>query len=232
MKPISFFFIVLYFAALLFDCILITNQPDSSFRYLTKGLLMPLLFVIMVLEIERTDKWASVRLVSGALLAALIGDMILLSGDTKGYFAMGLGFFLITHICYIIFFYRKRPFRQKDSTFLFFMALGISGLVILELVCMWNKMDKQSLTIPVIIYSLVIGFMLLCAANLTQSRRLADNALKYFLPGAFLFVVSDSIIGLNRFYLPRPLSGVYIMVTYAIAQLLIVFGAINFIRKK
>lgn len=97
---------------------------------------------------------------------------------------------------------------------------------------MWNKMDKQSLTIPVIIYSLVIGFMLLCAANLTQSRRLADNALKYFLPGAFLFVVSDSIIGLNRFYLPRPLSGVYIMVTYAIAQLLIVFGAINFIRKK
>lgn len=232
MKPITFFFLVFYTAAVVFDCVLITFQPDSPFRFLTKGILMPLLFLTLVFEIEHTDKWVSVRLICGALLCALIGDIVLLLGDTKGYFALGLGFFLLTHICYIIFFYRKRPFRKKDSMFLSLMSFGVLGLVLLEIVCMWEKMEKQDLEIPVILYSFTIGFMLLCAANLTQSRRLAHNALRYFLPGAFLFVISDSIIGLNRFYLPRPISGIYIMITYAVAQLLIVWGAILFIRKK
>lgn len=232
MKPISFFFIVLYFAAVVFDCVLLTFQPDSPFRFLTKGILMPLLFLTLVFEIENTEKWVSVRLICGALLAALIGDIVLLLGDTKGYFAVGLGFFLLTHIFYIIFFYRKRPFRKKDSTFLALMSFGVLGLVLLEIVCMWEKMEKQNLEIPVVIYSLTIGFMLLCAANLTQSRRLEHNALRYFLPGAFLFIISDSIIGLNRFYLPRPVSGIFIMITYALAQFLIVWGAILFVRKK
>jgi uncharacterized membrane protein YhhN len=231
MKPVSLLFLFLFIAALAMDCVLVINQPESNWRYLSKGLLMPLLFMIITFEIEQTDKWVSVRLISLALLFSFIGDLVLLGEDTKTYFALGLGFFLLAHICYILFFYRKRPFRKKNSVFLFSMSIGILSLILAEIVLMWTKMERQGLAIPVVIYCLTIGFMLLCAANLSQSQRLHKNAVMFFVPGALLFAISDSIIGLNRYYFTRPLPGISVMLTYAAAQFLIVMGAIRFIRK-
>jgi uncharacterized membrane protein YhhN len=50
--------------------------------------------------------------------------------------------------------------------------------------------------------------------------------------GAVLFVVSDSLLAINKFYSSFELAGVLIMLTYGMAQLLIVTGAINYIRKQ
>ena len=96
---------------------------------------------------------------------------------------------------------------------------------------MWKKLDKQDLTIPVVLYAFTIGFMLLCAINISNSRRLNKMAVYFFIPGALLFVISDSIIALNRFYLTRPVSDIYVMLTYGLAQFLIIFGAVKFIKK-
>ncbi|MEP6514423.1 MAG: hypothetical protein ABJA79_11165, partial [Parafilimonas sp.] len=77
MKPVSVFLALLYWTALIFDCILISSH-NTEFRYVTKLVLMPLLFGVMVSEIERTSKWWSIRIMSVALLFSLIGDALLI----------------------------------------------------------------------------------------------------------------------------------------------------------
>lgn len=232
MKPLSIALCIFFWAVLIFDITLIFTGADYYYRYFTKGLLMPLLFGIIVCEVEHTNKWWSIRVICMALLFSLIGDLVLVGDSiTKLNFAIGLGFFWVAQICYILFFYRKRPFRKKNALFLFIAALCILAYIIVMSILMWAKMDKQSLTIPVLLYSFTIGFMLLCAFNIQNSHRLNKIAVSYFIPGALLFVLSDSIIALNRFYYAKPVSDIYIMLTYGLAQFLIVFGAVKFIKR-
>jgi uncharacterized membrane protein YhhN len=47
--------------------------------------------------------------------------------------------------------------------------------------------------------------------------------------GACFFFISDGIIALSRFYQKFPESGILIMGTYAVAQLLIVMGIRSFL---
>lgn len=232
MKPLSIGLSIFYWAILIFDIALILSGADYSYRYFTKGLLTPILFAIMVTEIEHTNKWWSVRVLSIALLFSLIGDLVLVGeGLSKVTFAIGLACFWIVQICYILFFYRKRPFRQKNALFLFISSIFILVYIIVMNVLMWTRMDKQNLTIPVILYAFTIGFMFLCAINISFSRRLNKIAVSYFIPGALAFVISDSLIALNRFYFTKPTSDVYIMFTYGLAQFLIICGALKFIKR-
>ena len=48
--------------------------------------------------------------------------------------------------------------------------------------------------------------------------------------GALLFVLSDSILAINKFYMPFDLAGTFIMLTYGFAQYLIVQGAVKYIQ--
>ena len=231
MKPISIFFAVLFWTAVIFDCVLLSSH-NVQYRYASKLILMPLLFGIMVSEIERTTKWWSVRIISVALLLSVIGDALLVNPENLTIFMLGILAFWIVQICYIIFFYRTLPFRKKDATFLFFAAIVILAYVLLMQFLMWDKLYDKHLYIPIIIYSATIGFMLLTAANLSRSHRMRETAVMFFIPGAVLFIISDSLIALNEFYFSKPTSGVYIMLTYALAQFLIILGAIKVINKK
>jgi len=49
----------------------------------------------------------------------------------------------------------------------------------------------------------------------------------YYLAGATSFVVSDSLLAVNKFYQPFAYAGVFIMLTYCAAQYLIVRGYIE-----
>lgn len=51
---------------------------------------------------------------------------------------------------------------------------------------------------------------------------------KWVLVGAILFVLSDPILALHKFYRPLPYASLLIMSAYAVAQLLIVTGFIKF----
>jgi len=49
------------------------------------------------------------------------------------------------------------------------------------------------------------------------------------MSGALLFVLSDSVLAMNKFYKPFKEADIIIMITYGIAQLSIVQGAIKYI---
>ena len=48
--------------------------------------------------------------------------------------------------------------------------------------------------------------------------------------GAILFIISDSVLAINKFYQPFKGAGIIIMLTYAFAQMLIVLGVIKYNR--
>ena len=86
-----------------------------------------------------------------------------------------------------------------------------------------------NLKIPVAVYALTISVMLITAVyafnkNNQQSRKLC-------IAGAILFVVSDSLLSVNKFYYSFPLANVLIMLTYALAQFAIVKGSLQYLAR-
>lgn len=56
------------------------------------------------------------------------------------------------------------------------------------------------------------------------------NAGLLMMTGALLFVISDSVLAINKFYQSFELAGVVIMLTYGIAQFFITEGGIRYIN--
>ena len=76
-----------------------------------------------------------------------------------------------------------------------------------------------------VIYAVCLSLMGLLAT-------LRPNVLAYgwVVAGALLFILSDSLIALNKFLVPIPGSAFFVMSTYAAAQYLIVVGMVRQIR--
>ncbi len=83
--------------------------------------------------------------------------------------------------------------------------------------------NLKSFTIPVILYVIVISLMAIFALN--RKNRVTPSSFKLIFLGAVLFVISDSFIALNKFLIQIPYNGVWVMLTYMLAQYLIAEGA-------
>lgn len=83
------------------------------------------------------------------------------------------------------------------------------------------------LMIPVAIYCAVISIMGLTAVG--RMKRTTKESFLLVLIGAFLFIISDSVIALNKFRGPVEFSGPIVMITYLAAQFLLVEGFRKFI---
>jgi uncharacterized membrane protein YhhN len=86
------------------------------------------------------------------------------------------------------------------------------------------------LTILVFVYALVISIMLLFAFKGFLMWKTPANW--YILIGAVIFVGSDSILIFDKFYKSLVLNSFLIMLTYLVAQYLIVAGILKLNQKK
>ncbi|MNY44685.1 YhhN-like protein [compost metagenome] len=117
--------------------------------------------------------------------------------------------------------------KQNKSIFVFgsiLIALYLIGMVSFLMPYLGD------LEIPVTIYASIISIMLLFAFNGLLVWDKPGNLLVFL--GAFFFVVSDSILAINKFYSPIPKSSFFIMLTYLLAQYLIVTGILKLNPKK
>jgi len=80
------------------------------------------------------------------------------------------------------------------------------------------------LKIPVVIYAVVILLMLL--ASIHTYNNVQKEAGILFIAGAGFFIISDSLLAINKFHTPL-LFPFFIILTYAIAQYLLVKGFIQ-----
>ena len=216
------FWIIVYFLVLAADLFFVYTD-NETLRYIIKPLLMPLLiFLFISLTASFTSplkKWIIL-----ALLFSWTGDVLLMFESTNSnFFIFGLVAFLIAHIFYILFYesiIRKEGLRKNYWWFIPVIIYYIALIYILS-------PNLGDMTWPVRIYGIVICYMLIQAL---QAGRIKDlGAATSMIGGAVLFISSDSILAINKFYEPFNYAGIAIMLTYGIAQLLIALGAVRYI---
>jgi uncharacterized membrane protein YhhN len=185
-------------------------------RTVTKPLLMPML---MLYVISQTHIIIRNKLIF-ILVFAWLGDVFLLfQGNSSLYFQLGLGSFLIMQIGYI------RLFSLQSSTGKFNVGQWFSLSIILVLIYVVGflafllPLIPAALYIPVSLYALALGAMLYAA----YLRKL-DSSYYFIFIGAILFVISDSLLALAKFYFSFTGNSIYVMFTYILAQLLLIIG--------
>lgn len=165
------------------------------------------------------------RLILFALIFSWLGDVLLLfENKSPQFFLGGLSAFLIAHIFYGLFFTGifKTMRLRLHRPFLMGVLVYYTGLMLL----LWPGLG--AFKFPVLLYGGVISVMMLLALHTVLVR---GGAARLLMPGAVLFVLSDSILAINRFLQPVPLAGIFIMLTYGVAQLLITQGAIVYLKQ-
>ncbi|QLH32521.1 MAG: lysoplasmalogenase [Cyclobacteriaceae bacterium] len=81
------------------------------------------------------------------------------------------------------------------------------------------------LQIPVLVYALVITVMAMQA--LFRYGYTNSKSFVLVFVGAISFMISDSLLAINKFMQPLPLAGLAVMLTYLLAQYLIVEGVVR-----
>lgn len=72
----------------------------------------------------------------------------------------------------------------------------------------------------------------MAAQALGRAQQLRDTAAWLVAAGAIAFVISDTLLAINRFLTPLPASPVWVLSTYYAAQCLIVGGMLRSERVK
>ncbi|WP_256041447.1 lysoplasmalogenase [Cryobacterium sp. SO1] len=168
----------------------------------TKALLLPALVIGLIWGApERRSPTVVLGVL--ALLLSWVGDV------TLRWFVVGLVFFLLAHIAYLVLFITRLAERRVQ----WWASAYVVWLVLLLTIL---GTSTGALLIPVIAYGVVLSLM----------AAFASRCNRWVAWGGALFVASDSVLAINKF-LPEagiPLADLVIMVTYIAAQTLIVWG--------
>ena len=189
-------------------------REDRRTETWAKPLVLSSLLVVAVV-LGATSSTAGVWLLV-ALVFGLLGDVALLS-DSLPRFRAGVAAFLVGHLAYVACF---------ASLGLATPAWSWAGLVVLAaalfatrgVVPATHRLEGPALSVPVAVYSAVIGAMLLCAWF---------TGVPLVALGASVFVVSDAVLSIDRFVRPIPHARLILMVTYHVGQALIVAGVLT-----
>ena len=172
------------------------------------------LFIIAHAWRRGTDAPAARRYLLAGLWFSLIGDVALL-WPRQG-FVPGLVAFLIAHVLYIVAFTREHRFAAQPAALAAYALMAGTILAFL-----WDHIPP-SLRIPVAGYVLALTAM---AAQTAVLGLLAQGdevrRARGLMLGGALFMASDTVLAVNRFALPVPAAGLWILATYWGAQWLI-----------
>lgn len=219
MKPGNNRILVIYFLIVLVN--LIGNYfGETGISHFSKVLLMPVLFRY-VSSVEWLDKKLK-RYVSIALIFSWFGDILLIfSGEYPSAFILGLSSFLLGHVAYI-FSNLKSQIGKNSLSFvvpvILIIVVSFSGWYLINTLFAFLGDMKT----PVVLYAFVIMAMAITAAL----RYGKTSRLSFWLvsSGAMIFMLSDSMIAIDKFYSAIDYARVLIMGTYTLAQFLLVYG--------
>jgi len=166
----------------------------------TKGLLMPLLLVTLLQSVPHAVNRLTL-VAAAAVVLSWLGDI------TIGTFLVGLSFFLLAQVVYTVLFGRLKGRRRPWAWGVFAYCAAL---------CVWLVPHTGSMAVPVVLYAVAIASMAFFAAGV--------NTVTFV--GAAFFVLSDSLLAVNRFVstVEVPYSDFLVMATYLLGQGLIVLG--------
>jgi len=150
-------------------------------------------------------------------LAASVGD-IFLALDRQAFLLQALLCFLVTQLAYsIAFLQAQRPGLRLPWR----IPLLLYGVVLLA----WMWPGLGNFAIPVGIYVAVLIAMAWLGAGVEARPG-------KLLAGCTLFVIADSLIGINRFVQPFPAAEMVIVALYTSGQLLILLGSLRSLSER
>lgn len=199
-------------AALLFFYALFIDSTEL--RLLVKGI--PVLALFFWLRSAPEGPYR--RWIGLGLLFSVAGDLLL--EWPADLFVFGLSAFLLAHLCYLVA-YCSDCRRFAPLALLMALLAGGSMFVLLA------GQSLGALLIPVGLYALTISAMLWRALARLGDRHIQRNTAWLAALGATLFVLSDSLIGINRFVVAFDEARYAIMITYWLGQLGIAASAMQ-----
>ena len=192
-----------------------------------KPMLMPILMLFVFVNSKLSSNFS--KLIFFALLFSGFGDVFLMPYVDN--FMLGLASFLIAHIFYIVAFIKGNNLIEgvkKSIKSTVVLLLAYSALVYVLVTNMLAVETDVVMILAVVVYASVITLMVLSTFSLYANN--ASLETKLMMIGAILFMFSDSVIAINKFVIDIPLSGLWIMATYTLAQFLITTGSVARIK--
>lgn len=160
------------------------------------------------------DAPAMRRWVRTGLVFSLAGDVFLMWPEG---FLPGLVSFLLAHLAYIVAFTRNARFAARPLAFVVYALIGAALLSQL-----WPGVPS-ALRVPVLAYVVCLAAMAAQAGVLWLAARgsAAEALARSAALGGLLFMTSDTLLAFNKFSALVPLSALWILATYWLAQGLI-----------
>ncbi|MFE0513544.1 lysoplasmalogenase [Streptomyces sp. NPDC058964] len=187
------------------DLVCLAVGSDAG-HLVAKSLLMPLLAA-------HAARCGAPRLLVAALLCGWGGDVLLLS-DADPAFMAGMACFAAGHLCYLALFRGYGPSRAPARV----LAPVYAAVLVTTVALLWPDLPP-GLRVPVACYSTLLTAMAYGAAT---RLGLAGGL------GGALFMLSDTLIATGLADWPQaPRSDLWIMLTYALAQYLLVRGTLD-----
>jgi len=191
------------------------RNRKEKLKMLTKPLLVPLIIFFYLISAVYIN-WFIVC----ALFFGFLGDVSLLWGSKKIFFAIGLFAFLVGHLFYTLVFLQSIQYFGVVPIWFFIVLIPyiLYGCAILRIL----RPNLKEMIVPVVIYMCVILMM-----SFTSICRIWNGfTLQFILPfiGSLSFTLSDSVLAYNSFNVPFKNYEMLIMFTYILAQVLIVAG--------
>ncbi len=186
---------------------------------------MPLLTLIFITSWSGNKNKIFILTIA-ALALSWTGDLFLqFQGINDSFFIFGLGSFLLAHVAYITTYYHAQSDMgiKPNNTFYVVrvVVLAMIGGALLNI--LWSHLGE--LRIPVTLYTCVIILMAIFAV--LRKDRTSPNSFSLIYGGALLFIISDGMIAISKFIEPFDYYRLYIMLTYILAQFLIVRGILS-----
>lgn len=161
------------------------------------------------------DGWMA-RFFLPGLVLSLAGDMFLLLPGER-FFMAGLVSFLLAHLCYIA---GLNPTLPPWPALVCLLVVGVIGLPLIRGILSGLRRQNQiELTIPVVIYGLVLSLMLVSALATLFRPEWTPVRRGMVIAGAGLFYASDTMLAWNRFAAPLMRSRLWVMITYHLGQI-------------
>jgi uncharacterized membrane protein YhhN len=193
-----------------------------TIAFIFKVLIIPPLMVIFIVNLRHDTNRLHKYMFAG-LFFSWIGDVLLeVPGGGELMFMAGLGGFLLSLLLYS-FVFLATPGKNEVFHSRFYLLTP----VLLYGIAMGLYLNKYlgEMRLPVIVYETAMITMLAGAVN--RIGKVNRTSYTLVLAGAILFIISDSVLAINKFVQPVTLSTLIIMGTYIAAQWLITVGYIK-----
>ncbi|WP_321375747.1 lysoplasmalogenase [uncultured Draconibacterium sp.] len=219
------FFLHLVFIVIVVADLVGEYLQDPQLDHIVKPFILIWIAGYFLLHAKAIDKKV-VKLAVIGFLFSWFGDLLMMFASEFTFFVLGIASFLVTQVVYIFLFLRtidlsgNMSFLKKKPMWLIpYIAFG---LIIYTL--LFPQLDAV-LRIAIFVYMAAILSMSAMALNRFGNGHPISFSLVF--AGSLFFVLSDSLIAVNRFLVAIPYEGLLVMTTYIAAQYLIMLGLLK-----